>query len=150
MVMLEVKEVSHFLGGGVSSAFLQPHYLSLGLLVPHFISLSFYQAPCLRIVQRIYMFEKTTQHNLRTNTFRKVSHFTVVSLVLFWNLVSLELFLTDFIFLKLSGSLLPNVAQSIYIFDKTTQHYSINIFQKILAFAVLLSPFDLLVPNFIF
>ena len=40
MVMLEVKEVSHFLGGGVSSAFLQPHYLSLGLLVPHFISLS--------------------------------------------------------------------------------------------------------------
>ena len=38
MVMLEVKEVSHFLGGGVSSAFLQPHYLSLGLLVPHFIS----------------------------------------------------------------------------------------------------------------
>ena len=36
--MMEVKEVSHFLGGGVSSAFLQPHYLSLGLLVPHFIS----------------------------------------------------------------------------------------------------------------
>ena len=40
--MMEVKEVSHFLGGGVSSAFLQPHYLSLGLLVPHFISSPYY------------------------------------------------------------------------------------------------------------